>query len=63
MYKLAKFYTQLINRIIDLHNAFNTKTSSEIMKNLRGIFVDDNGRLASFDITNTYSNILTARLK
>lgn len=54
---------QLLNQLIDLPNALNIRYLSQLSEDLKGIKTDTNSRPASFDITNTYSNIPTTEQK
>ena len=58
-YKLAKKLMKDLQKHIPLPYAFNVKNIIHLMKDLTNIPYDNNIKLASFDITNMYTNIPT----
>jgi len=62
-YRLAKLPSKLLQLHIPLPNAFSVKNLVYLMEDLKGITIDQNTKLASFDITNMYSNVPTDELE
>jgi hypothetical protein len=61
-YKLVKKLVELLQRHTPLLYTFNIKNTTQLINDLTDIPYDHNLRLASFDITNMYTNILTNKL-
>jgi hypothetical protein len=61
-YKLAKLLTNKLKTHIPLPNVYNIKNSTHLIEELNNIPVNSNIKLASFDITNMYTNIPTEEL-
>jgi hypothetical protein len=55
--KTIKTFTDKINHLATLPNAFNIKNSLDLLKNLENTPVLPQYTLASLDITNLYSNV------
>jgi len=58
-YNLASWFTNVLKEYIPLPNAFNVSNSVHLVKDLADIPCAPELRLASLDISNMYSNILT----
>jgi hypothetical protein len=56
-YKLAKFFSSILNQAISLPNTFNVNNSPQLITDLQQLEIQPNTRLASFDISNKYTNI------
>jgi hypothetical protein len=56
-YKLSKLFTQTINSITPLPNAFNIRNTTELLADLQKTPMHPHYKLASLDISNLYSNI------
>jgi len=56
-YKLSKLFTQKINIIGPLPNAFNIKNARDLIQNLQDTPISPHFTFASLDVTNLYSNI------
>jgi hypothetical protein len=61
-YKLAKMLSKKLSIYIPLPHTFNVKHTVQLMSDLREIPFDQNLKIASFDITNMYSNVPTGEL-
>jgi hypothetical protein len=61
-YKLGKKLAKGINKYIPLPRTFNAKNSIQLMKDLTDIPYETDLKIASFDITNMYTNIPTNEL-
>jgi hypothetical protein len=61
-YKLAKMFSEKIKTYIPLPYAYNVKNTVQFIEDLSDILFDPNLKLASFDITNMYTNIPTEKL-
>jgi hypothetical protein len=61
-YKIAKALTKILSIHIPLPYAYNVKNSRQLIKDLQDIKYNRDLRLASFDITNMYTNIPTKNL-
>jgi hypothetical protein len=61
-YRLAQFTTDLIKRTVPLPFTFNVNNSVQLMEDLQEITITANTRLASFDITDMYTNIPTTEI-
>jgi hypothetical protein len=61
-YKLAKKLVELLQTHTLLLYTFNIKNTTQLINDLTDIPYDHNLRLASFNITNMYINILTNKL-
>ena len=61
-YKLAKKLAKDLHKYTPLPYVFNIKNSTHLMKDLLDTPYDANLKLASFDITNMYTNIPTNEL-
>jgi hypothetical protein len=56
-YKLSRLFTQKINIIAPLTNAFNIKNARDLIQNLQDTPISPHFTFASLEITNLYSNI------
>jgi hypothetical protein len=63
LYQTAKYFADTLNQYVTLPNAFNIKNTPQLIADLKSIKTHPNCRLASFDITNMYTNIPTDALK
>ena len=61
-YKLARKITKDLKKHIPLPNNFNVKNTIQLINELMDIPYENNIKLASFDITNMYTNIPTNEL-
>jgi hypothetical protein len=62
-YKLAKLLSDRLRQELQLPYTFNIKNSIQLMTEIQNIHpINNNIRLASFNITNMYTNILTSEL-
>jgi hypothetical protein len=61
-YRLAKLLSEKLQHELQLPYAFNIKNSQHLLTELENIEGHNNLRLASFDITNMYTNIPTSKL-
>jgi hypothetical protein len=61
-YKLAKLLTKTLQTHVPLPHCFNVKNTVQLIEDLIEIPYSQNLRLASFDITNMYTNIPTKEL-
>jgi hypothetical protein len=61
-YKLAKKLVEVLHTHTPLPHMFNVKNTSQLINDFTDIPYDHNLRLASFDITNIYTNIPTNEL-
>jgi hypothetical protein len=61
-YKLARPIKNVLLQYIQLPNTFNVKNTVEFIKDLKTIPINQDTRLASFDITNMYTNSPTTEL-
>ena len=61
-YKLTKFFTNLLNQIINLPDAFNIKNATDLINDLKEINIHSNIRWASSGILNMYTNIRMLQL-
>jgi hypothetical protein len=62
-YKLSKLFTNKINHIIPLPNAFNTKNTTDLIRNLKKSPLLPHFTFSSLDVTNLYSNIPVVETK
>jgi hypothetical protein len=62
-YQTAKFFTASLCRVICLPYAFSIKNSLHLINDLKEIKINPNTRLASFDISNMYTNFPTQDLQ
>jgi hypothetical protein len=62
-YKLYKLFTNKINHIASLPNAFNIKNTNDLIQNLKDTPLLPHFTFASLDITNLYLNILVIETK
>jgi hypothetical protein len=61
-YKIAKALTKILSIHIPLPYAYNVKNSTQLIKDLQDIKYNRDLRLASFGISNMYTNIPTKKL-
>jgi hypothetical protein len=61
-YKLAKKLVEVLQKYTSLPYTLNVKNTTQLINDLTDIPYDHNLRLASFDITNMYTNIHTNEL-
>jgi len=61
--KLSKLFTEKIHRIAPLYNVFNVKNTQNLIHKLNDTPLLPHHSLASFDITNMYSNIPVTETK
>jgi len=62
-YKLSKYFTNKINYIAPLPNAFNIKSTNDLIQNLKDTPLLPHFTFASLNITNLYSNIPVVETK
>jgi hypothetical protein len=61
-YKLAKMLAKKLQTFVPLPYTFNVKNTTHLINDLSEIPYDQKLKLASFDITNMYTNIPTSEL-
>jgi hypothetical protein len=61
-YRIAKLLTDTLKREVPLPNAFNVNNSIHLMDDLKTIHTTNSTTLASFDITDMYTNIPTKEI-
>jgi hypothetical protein len=62
-YKAAKYFVKSLSKVISLPYAYNIKNTLQLINDLKEININPHTRLASFDISNMYTNIPTQDLK
>jgi len=61
-YKIAKTLAKILNIHIPLHCAYNVKSFTQLINDMQVIKYNRNLRLASFDVTNMYTNVSSNEL-